>query len=142
MYHKEARSALVKHIESIVCDESKWSMYKEDTERHDGLPRGGISYDRDKEPKITRDTSVYWTILRENNDPSKRVHWEWTFKTRPYEKGGAHLIAWVYDIEKYPKDEMVKVKSGDPWTHRKVDNLKIFKFGPNNKYLVQIYASS
>ena len=139
MYHREARSALVKHIESIVCDESKWSMYKEYTEHHNGPPRGGIRYNRDKEPKITRDTSVYWTILRENNDLSE---WEWTFKTHSYEKGGAYLIAWVYDIEKYPKDEMVKVKSGDPWTRRKVDDLKIFKFGPNNKYLVQIYAST
>tara|TARA_B110000858_G_C17384585_1_gene285354 strand:+ start:40 stop:468 length:429 start_codon:yes stop_codon:yes gene_type:complete len=140
MIHKEARSALAKYIESIVCDESKWSMYK-DTDPEKYPFRGGISYNGDEEPKITQDTSVFWTILREDNDASKCVNWEWTFKTRAYEKGGAYLIAWVYDIEKHPKNEMVILKSGDPWTRRKVDNVKIFKFGPNNKYLIQMAPS-
>ena len=46
MIHKEARSALAKYIESIVCDESKWSMYK-DTDPEKYPFRGGISYNGD-----------------------------------------------------------------------------------------------
>ena len=116
-----SRKQLVNFIEEILysCD-------------HDSF-RGGVQYKKG-ENRITPKDEVYWIIHDEicPTDPTAAPLTEWRFRTRSYDRKnlgrGDILTAFVYDLEKNPKMER----------HMKIDNVRQFLCGTNDRYLVQV----
>jgi len=111
-----SRKQLVSFIEEILssCDHESF--------------RGGVEYKKG-ENRITPRDEVYWIIHDEIGDTPLT---EWRFRTRSYDRKnlgrGDILTAFVYDNEKNPKMKR----------HMKIDNVRQFLCGTNDRYLVQV----